>query len=77
MKNKRYSVLIIIIISLFLSVGFSSINAITLDIKGQANANPQDGIFIVDVINNDIDNYKTNLYYKIDLQQFFPYNLFF
>lgn len=64
MKNKRYFIMIIIIISLFLSVGFSSINAITLDIKGQANANPQDGIFIVDVINNDIDNYKTNSMYQ-------------
>lgn len=65
-NNKKY-ILIIFIITLLMSVGYASINSVSLDIKGNSFAKSQEGIFITDVIytNDDIDtNYITNTYYQ-------------
>lgn len=50
-----------------MSVGYASINSVSLDISGNSTAKAQDGIFIVDVIydnENTNTNYSTNTYYK-------------
>lgn len=77
MKNtlkvkKNYSVIISIIIlisTLFMSIGYSSINSITLDITGTASATAQSGVFITNVeymSNNGANTSSStiNNYYK-------------
>lgn len=57
----------ILAITLYISIGYASINSVLLDIKGSSTAKSQDGIFITDVIYiNDIlnTNMQVNTYYK-------------
>lgn len=41
--------LLMFLATLFMGIGYASINSITLDIKGTAIVKEQDGVFITDV----------------------------
>lgn len=63
----------ILISTLFLSIGYASLESITLDIKGEITAVPQSEIFITDVQYNtnvgaNIDTSKIDQYYQTVLQ---------
>lgn len=77
MKNtlkvkKNYSIIIAVIIlisTLFMSVGYATMNSVTLDITGTANATAQSGVFITNVeclSNNGADTASStiNNYYQ-------------
>lgn len=48
MKSKKY-LIIICSFTFFMSIGYASINSISLDITGKSSANPQEKVFITDV----------------------------
>lgn len=70
MKKGNLFFILIIFITLFLSIGYSSINSVSLDIKGKTMAKTQNNVFItsVDIINkNQTELYKTNTAYNTNL----------
>lgn len=52
----RVFLMLIIISVLFLGVGYSAINAVTLEVNGLVLATPQEGIFITDAVYNTSTN---------------------
>ncbi len=59
----NYFLLLILIATLFMSIGYASINNITMDINGTVSAKAQEGVFITDVELNEL---YTN-YVEVDL----------
>ena len=67
-QRKKF-LLLILISTLFMSIGYASINSVSLDIKGIAQADNQEGIFITDYkyvsdVNADITNSKIENIYQ-------------
>lgn len=72
--NKKIFSIVLIIATLFMGVGYASINAISLDISGEVIAQVQDGIFITNIKYNEelsnnvlVDDSKINSAYQTNL----------
>lgn len=66
---KKVCLVLITLATLFMSIGYASINSVTLDVKGNITATVQDGIFITEVTYNsnvsaDLTNSKINSFAK-------------
>lgn len=55
MKKKKRNIypIIILIATLFMGIGYASVNSVLFDIKGTVQANLQDGVYITDVAYNN------------------------
>ena len=68
-KNKHIIVMMIIIATLFLGVGYAQISDIDLSVSGSASANKQEGVVISEITylsnnNADVAHCKINTYYQ-------------
>lgn len=71
-KHNRILLLLFLIATLLMGVGYASVNSITLDFNGKAIAKEVDGVYITETnyvrnVNADLSNSKINNAYKTNL----------